>query len=46
VRFRIARQNALMSNVEYIPTRTADGTLVLRAVILGPLERLRRWLKA
>jgi hypothetical protein len=36
----------LMSKLEYIPTRTADGTLVLRAVFLGPWERLRRWLKA
>jgi hypothetical protein len=31
-----------MSQVEFIPERTADGTVVLRARVLGPVERLRR----
>jgi hypothetical protein len=31
-----------MTRLELIPERTADGTIVLRAVELGPLERLRR----
>ena len=30
--------------VEFLPERRPDGTIVLRAVILGPLERLRRLL--
>ena len=34
-----------MSRVELIPERTADGRIVLRAVELGPLERLRRYLR-
>jgi hypothetical protein len=31
-----------MPRVELIPERRPDGTIVLRAVELGPLERLRR----
>jgi hypothetical protein len=34
-----------MSNVEFLPVRTSDGSLVLRVVLLTPLERLRRFLK-
>jgi len=30
-----------MARVELLPERTADGTVVLRAVVRGPLERLR-----
>jgi|RhiMethySRZTD1v2_1073278.scaffolds.fasta_scaffold775694_3 hypothetical protein len=31
-----------MTRIELIPTRTADGSVVLKAVVVGPLERLRR----
>jgi hypothetical protein len=31
-----------MTRVELVPERRADGTIVLRAVERGPLERLRR----
>jgi len=31
-----------MTRVELIQERTPDGTVVLRAVALGPVERLRR----
>jgi hypothetical protein len=31
-----------MTRLELIPERTADGTIVLRAVERGPLERLRQ----
>ncbi len=34
-----------MSNVEYLPVRTSDGSLALRVVLLTPFERLRRFLK-
>jgi hypothetical protein len=34
-----------MSYIELVPERSADGTIVLRAVALGPLERLRRFLR-
>jgi hypothetical protein len=34
-----------MTRIELIPERRADGTVVLRAVVLGPLERLRRFLR-
>jgi hypothetical protein len=34
-----------MHRLELIPERRADGTIVLRAVVLGPLERLRRLLR-
>jgi hypothetical protein len=45
VRFRTGRQSLIMSNVEYLPVRTSDGSLALRVVLLTPLERLRRFLK-
>jgi hypothetical protein len=34
-----------MFNIELIPERRADGSVVLRAVTLGPIERLRRRLR-
>jgi len=34
-----------MSKLELIPERQPDGTVVLRAVALGPAERLRRFLR-
>ena len=34
-----------MTRVELIRERTADGTIVLRAVALGPVERLRRFIR-
>ena len=34
-----------MARVELIPERTADGRIVLRAVGLGPVERLGRLLR-
>jgi len=34
-----------MSQVELIHERTADGTIVLRPVVLGPIERLRRLIR-
>jgi hypothetical protein len=34
-----------MSNVEYLPVRTSDGSIALRVVVLTPFERLRRFLQ-
>jgi hypothetical protein len=34
-----------MPRVQLIPEHRADGTIVLRAVELGPVERLRRALR-
>jgi hypothetical protein len=34
-----------VTHVEFLPERRPDGTIVLRAVIVGPLERLRRLLR-
>jgi hypothetical protein len=34
-----------MNRLELVPERRADGTVVLRAVVVGPLERLRRLLR-
>jgi hypothetical protein len=31
-----------MAYIELIPERRSDGTVVLRAAVLGPAERLRR----
>jgi len=45
VRFRPRGHPRVMSNVEYLPVRTSDGSLVLRVVVLTPLQRLRRFLK-
>jgi len=34
-----------MTRIELIPTRNADGTVVMRAVVLGPLQRFLKLLK-
>jgi hypothetical protein len=34
-----------MKRFELIPERTADGSVVLRAIVHGPFERLRRLLQ-
>ena len=34
-----------MAHIELIPERRPDGTIVLRAVGVGPAERLRRFLR-
>jgi hypothetical protein len=34
-----------MAHVELIPVRRPDGTIILRGVVVGPSERLRRWLR-
>ena len=34
-----------MAYVDLIPERRADGTIVLRAVLVGPVERLRRFVR-
>jgi hypothetical protein len=31
--------------IEFLPERRSDGTIVLRGVLLGPVERLRRLLR-
>jgi hypothetical protein len=40
--FRWLVHHDLMTHVELIPVRTPDGTIVLRGVAVGPVERLRR----
>ena len=34
-----------MPRIDLIPERRADGTIVLRAVEHGPLERLKRFVR-
>ncbi len=34
-----------MAHVELIPVRRPDGTIIFRGVVVGPGERLRRWLR-
>jgi hypothetical protein len=34
-----------MARIELIPERTADGTVILRAVVRGPAQRLREFLR-
>ena len=34
-----------MARIELIPTRNSNGTVVLRAVVIGPAERFRRFLR-
>jgi hypothetical protein len=34
-----------MKHIDLIPERRPDGTVILRAVLLGPFERLRRLLQ-
>jgi hypothetical protein len=31
-----------MAHIEFIQERRADGSVVLRAIVLGPVERVRR----
>jgi hypothetical protein len=31
-----------VTRIELVPERRGDGSVVLRAVVLGPVERLRR----
>ena len=42
---RNADQDVRMPRLELIPERRADGTIVLRAVDHGPLERLKRFVR-
>ena len=42
LRLRNGRQGVRMTRIELVPERTANGTIVLRVVERGPLERLRR----
>ncbi len=37
-----ATVNRAMQRIDLIPERSPDGTVVLRAVVVGPVERLRR----
>jgi hypothetical protein len=34
-----------MERIELAPERRENGTVVLRATVIGPLERLRRFLR-
>jgi hypothetical protein len=34
-----------MARIDFVPEPTADGTIVLRAVVRSPIERLRRFLR-
>jgi hypothetical protein len=34
-----------VNRIELVEKRNADGTIVLRAVVLGPIERLRRFVR-
>jgi hypothetical protein len=34
-----------MTHIEFIRQRTPDGTVVLHAIVVGPLQRLRRRLR-
>lgn len=34
-----------MNRVELVPEYRPNGTIVLRAVVVGPMERLRRFLR-
>jgi hypothetical protein len=34
-----------MTRIEFIQERRPDGSVVLRAVVLGPVEQLRRLLR-
>jgi hypothetical protein len=36
---------SVMTRIELVQERGADGTIVLRAVVRGPVERLRRLLR-
>ena len=43
--FTVTLPTLPMAHIELIPTRNADGTVSLRAVVIGPLERLRRFVR-
>jgi hypothetical protein len=45
VRFRLWHHGSFMSNVEYIPIRTSGNAVVLGVIVLGPWQRLCRFLK-
>jgi hypothetical protein len=34
-----------MTRIEFLPERRPDGSVVLRAIVLRPVERLRRLLR-
>ena len=34
-----------MDRIDLVPERASDGTIVLRAVVRSPIERLRRFLR-
>jgi hypothetical protein len=34
-----------MARIELVPERRSDGTIVLRVVVVGPVERLRRLMR-
>jgi hypothetical protein len=34
-----------MNRIELVPERRPDGTIILRAVVHRPGERLRRWIR-
>jgi hypothetical protein len=34
-----------VNRIEFVPERRPDGTIVLRAAVVGPVERLRRLLR-
>jgi hypothetical protein len=42
---RLADHHGHMTRLELIPERRSDGTVVLRAVERGPLERLKRFVR-
>lgn len=42
---RIARHSVAMPHVELIPERRSNGTVVLRAVVIRPVDRLRRFVR-
>jgi hypothetical protein len=42
---RFEDDHTVMAYVELVPQRLPDGTIVLRGVTVGILERLRRFLR-
>jgi hypothetical protein len=45
VSVRLTDHHDHMTRLELIPERRSDGTIVLRAVERGPLERLKRFVR-
>jgi hypothetical protein len=43
---RFGDHDAAMAYIELIPQRLPDGTIVLRGVVVGVVERLRRFLRS